>query len=129
MCHNRRSHYRRRLAQQAIAASSPDPAAVPILEVPLPDVIYAVLYCYLTEDNRLHAVTSELYRGDAIVIKSAPTHVGGLTDRVINLYLRSILEAFSTHITTPIALFRDKVELPLSRYSCPVLGCPLEDVK
>jgi hypothetical protein len=125
VCHNRRSHYRRRLAQQAIAANSPDPAAVPILEVPLPDAIYAVLYCYLTEDQRLHAVTAELYRGDAIVAKTAPTHVGGLTERVINLYLRNVLDAFSTHITTSIALFRDKVELPLNRHACPVADCPL----
>lgn len=98
---------------------------VPVLDVPLPNSVYAILYCYLTEDRRLHAVTAELYRGDAIVAKAAPTHVGALTERVINLYLRNVLGAFSDHLNTSIALFRDKVELPLSRHACPVADCPL----
>jgi hypothetical protein len=68
---------------------------------------------------------AELYRGDAIVAKAAPTHVGALTERVINLYLRNVLDAFSAHLNTSIALFRDKVELPLSRHACPVADCPL----
>ena len=123
VCHNRRSHYRRRLAQQVAATSQAN--GVPVLDVPLPNSVYAVLYCYLTEDRRLHAVSSELYRGDAIVAKAAPAHVGALTERVINLYLRNVLDAFSAHLNTSIALFRDKVELPLSRHACPVAGCPL----
>ena len=123
VCHNRRSHYRRRLAQQAAAMSQAN--SVPVLDVPLPNSVYAVLYCYLTEDHRLHAVTAELYRGDAIVAKAAPAHVGALTERVINLYLRNVLDAFSAHLNTSIALFRDKVELPLSRHACPVADCPL----
>jgi hypothetical protein len=123
VCHNRRSHYRRRLAQQAAATFQVN--SVPVLDVPLPNSVYAVLYCYLTEAHRLHAVTAELYRGDAIVAKAAPTHVGALTERVINLYLRNVLDAFSAHLNTSIALFRDKVELPLSRHACPVADCPL----
>ena len=111
VCHNRRSHYRRRLAQQAAILSQT--SGVPVLDVPLPNSVYAVLYCYLTEAHRLHAVTAELYRGNAIVAKAAPTHVGALTERVINLYLRNVLDAFSAHLNTSIALFRDKVELPM----------------
>ncbi len=124
VCHNRRSHYRRRLAQQKTSGAA-SAEQIPVLEVPLPNSLYAILYCYVTEKGRLHAVSAELYRGDAIVAKAAPTHVGALTERVINLYLRNVLEAFSAHIDISIALFRDKVELPLSRHACPVADCPL----
>jgi hypothetical protein len=96
-----------------------------VLDVPLPNSVYAVLYCYLTEDRRLHAVTAELYQGIAIVAKAAPAHVGALTERAINLYLRNVLDALSAHLNTSLALFRSKVELPLSRHACPVAGCPL----
>ena len=116
VCHNRRSHYRRRLAQQAEA--TPQGNSVPVLDVPLPNSVYAVLYCYLTEDHRLHAVTAELYRGDAIVAKAAPTHVGALTERVINLYLQNVLDAFSTHLNrTHLTSFPLTLGFEGSRYS------------
>jgi hypothetical protein len=102
VCHNRRSHYWRRLAQQTSSgAASAD--KIPVLEVPLPNSFYAILYCYVAENHRLHAVSVKLYRGDAIVAKAAPTHVGALTKRVINLYLRNVLETFSAHINLLIA--------------------------
>ena len=120
-CHKRRTFYRNKFSQPAQSVSG----AVPVLEVPLPQTTYAILYRYLTPNGLHHAVGAELYQGAELVAKTKPLHVGALTDRVLRLYLQSVLETFSTHSGASVALFREMIDLSLERHSCPVEGCHL----
>ena len=120
-CHKRRTFYRGKLARTAKPVSD----AVPVLDVPLPQTTYAILYRYLAPSGLHHAVGAELYRGAELVAKTKPLHVGALTDRVLKLYLQSALETFSAHSGVSVALFREMIDLPLERHACPVEGCHL----
>ncbi|WNZ27870.1 hypothetical protein HJG54_34160 [Leptolyngbya sp. NK1-12] len=122
LCHKRRSFYRHKLA---LAQTHQVNEPVPVLDVPLPDTVYAILYRYLIEGNILHAIAAELYRGDQLIAKTRPIHCGALTDRVLRMYLQSVLETFTHHSGTSVALFREMVDLPLSRHPCPVADCHL----
>jgi hypothetical protein len=121
LCHKRRSFYRHKL----VASPSQANDAVPVLDVPLPETVYAILYRYLMEGDILHAIAAELYRGDQLIAKTRPIHCGALTDRVLRMYLQSVLETFTHHSGTAVALFREMVDLPLSRHQCPVADCHL----
>lgn len=123
-CHNRRSFYRGKL-QQANASNPTPPDQVPVLDIPLPDTVYAILYRYLLADNILHAVAAELYRGGHLIAKTKPIHTNALTDRVLRMYLQSVLETFSAQSGASIVLFREMVDLPLSRHPCPIEDCHL----
>lgn len=118
-CHKRRTFYRSKQAQPAA------PSSVPVLDVPLPQTVYAILYRYLLPTGLLHAVGAELYQGSELVAKTKPLHVGALTDRVLKLYLQSVLETFSSHSGASVALFREMIDLALERHSCPVEDCHL----
>lgn len=120
-CHKRRSFYRGKLSQAAAPIDSP----VPIIKISLPSVCYAVLVQW-KQGSRLHAVAGELYRGSELLAKSSPIHCGALTERMLKQYLESMLKAFSVQCGSNVALFRDSVELELSRHPCPIEGCNLD---
>jgi hypothetical protein len=98
---------------------------VPIIDVPLPESAYAILYRYLGAQNALHAVSCELYLGSQMLAKTKPIHTAALTERIVRTYLQSVLEQFSHHAGAPVVLFREMVDLPLEQYPCPVEGCHL----
>lgn len=129
-CHNRRSYYRGKLAQQQRAQEEPpvpSPHTPVVLDVPLPETPTAILYRYHPPESSttLHAVCAELYRGSHLVAKTKPIHTGALTERTLRIYLQNVLDVFSRQVNAPITLFRESINLPLNRHACPVAGCHL----
>lgn len=127
-CHKRRTYYRNRdrynraKRQQYRVATGKEPVVV---SVQPPQVMFAVLQLYRTRvDAPLHAVGAELWRGDTQVAVVEPVHTLGWKPAQVQVYLRDILKAFSTHVPGA-ALDKFETQQELSPSLCPVLPCPL----
>lgn len=117
-CHNRRSHYRNRIEPQ-----QPD-EALPTIDIGLPANHYAVLYRYLEPTGKCHAVRSELYQGSKLIARTSAQHVGALTEGEWRTFQTNVLKGLSQFCGSPIALYRNKVDLTIRGHGCPVAGCP-----
>ena len=146
LCHARRTYYRvraeknaRRQAKRSLLAESlighqvtkqqvieqqtkeqqVEQITVPLRQLP-------VAFVYLYRENReapLHAIGVSVWRGDEKIAEVSPIHCAGLTNSLVNDYLRRILVLLKQKYR--ITQFKD--EFYLSPGVCPLKPCPLRD--
>ena len=131
LCHARRTYYRvraeknaRRQAKRSLSAESLTGNQVEQITVPLRQLPVAFVYLY--RENReapLHAIAVSVWRGDEKIAEVPPIHCAGLTNSLVNDYLRRILVLLKQKYG--ITQFKD--EFYLSPGVCPLKPCPLSE--
>lgn len=132
LCHARRTYYRVRAEKNAKRqakrleqeAGSEIGRAIEHLTVPLAHSPVAFVYLY--RENReapLHAIGISVWQGDEKVAEVPPIHCMGLTNSLVNDYLRRVLAALKSKYG--ITQFKD--EFYLSPGVCPLRPCPLQE--
>lgn len=132
LCHARRTYYRvraeknakrqaKRLGQstESGAGQASECLTVPLAQAP-------VAFVYLYRENReapLHAIGVSVWQGNEKIAEVPPIHCMGLTNSLVNDYLRRVLAVLKPKYE--ITQFKD--EFYLSPDVCPLRPCPLQE--
>lgn len=132
LCHARRTYYRvraeknakrqaKRLGRSAVSETGQviEKLAVPLAQAP-------VAFVYLYRENReapLHAIGVSVWQGDEKIAEVSPVHCMGLTNSLVNDYLRRVLAVLKSKYG--ITQFKD--EFYLSPGVCPLRPCPFQE--
>jgi hypothetical protein len=138
LCHARRTYYRVRaeknakrqakrsaLAESVVEKSTRQSRGQQIDQITVPLRQLPVAFVYLYRQNReapLHAIAVSVWRGDEKIAEVPPIHCAGLTNSLVNDYLRRILVLLKQKYG--ITQFKDEFYLPPG--VCPLKPCPLK---
>lgn len=128
-CRSRRSYYRKGRNQRARRS-----AAIEVVAVPVPEVLYVVLHTYVQQPRHsedqviIHAMCAELWRGNQPIAMTQPQHTFGLPPRLVKDYARQLLEALYQQYGNGrrSGFERFAHEQPHSIAQCPVHPCPAD---
>jgi len=90
----------------------------------LPEPVHAILCRYWLHGSILHAIRTELYRGNRLMLMMRPLHCNSLTDQALTMHLQAVLSSFTNHSGEPVTEFQE-IDLALSDHGCPVNDCHL----
>ena len=90
----------------------------------MPEPVHAVLCRYWLHGSILHAIRTELYRGNRLMLMMRPLHCNSLTDQALTMHLQAVLSSFTNRSGEPVTEFQ-AIDLALSDHGCPVSDCHL----
>ena len=132
-CDRKRSHYRDRKENNAKqrqnyhtkkpAKSSAEEAESIYIPVAAPPVGLLYLYRENRKDAHLHAIAVSVWQGNDKLSEVEPVHCLGMTNRQVNLYLKTVLQSLNKRYG--IREFEPPIRM--EPIECPLAECPLKE--